>query len=438
MVMTNKSTSPVAPPSRKAAPSALIPDDYVAPRWSTTDLRRVLALSTMGTVIFGVAFFNWRSGWLLWPAGFSALVLQVSASMIAARAAVASDTARKQRRAARKAAAVAPAPVPVAPPIVEADSKPFDLLGFLLGDSDPAPEPAPEPAAKPDDSSALQMPRPSTVPFDATLHRAFFRRIVDAEFKEHPGGLVWPDLGALQGSLATRLRLFQRHQSTAPTPAVEISEHERGPHSPWHHLGTYDGESYRRGDVMARMSHRAFAPLAFLELHVRIDMEDPERAALDEELARQYTLALGRVLTPPSLLSAVEPIRHRLGGSEAIALADDARLALRAASDLDDTARVRGEWRTRARVAQGVHGWSGEVLSIVEALVDYWYVQRAAAEDIAWAEELARLNEGTIGAALALRDAQGTFRFAEALQTVISGAAPRIQLDAPTAAATVA
>jgi hypothetical protein len=286
----------------------------------------------------------------------------------------------------------------------------------------------------------LSMPKDCPPPYDTTIHRAFFRRIVDAEFREYAPGLVWPDLGALQGSLSTRLRLFRRYASLAPSPASEISEHDGSPHSPWHHLAMFEAAAYRRGDAVARLSHRAFAPLAFLELHARIDLEPAERVALDEELARLYSIGFGRVLTPPAMLSAIEPLRHRTGGTEAIALADEARMALRSAHHLGEAERARGEWRARAQSAQELLGWSGDVLSMVEALVDYWLVQRAAAEDMGWADELVRLEGGTLGSALAQRDESGVFHFAEALQLVV-GAPQRqagVPTPAPTAASTVA
>lgn len=427
-----KSTSRVTPPSRKAEPAPAIPDEYLPPRWSDDDLHRVLALSTLGVLVFGGAWLAWRSTWLLWPAGLSALALQLSATMIAARAAVES---RGRSADAASGAARRPARRPSGE----------SLLAILarLVPPDRAEGAAAEEAAAPAEPPTIALPTTLTAPHENALHQAFFRRVVEAEFAEHAPGLAWPDLGTLQGSLATRLRLFQRHAATAPVPARDVSEADRVPHSPWHHLATLEGSDYRRDDTLARFSHRAFAPLAFLELHARFDVESDAREALEAELGRQYTVGYGRILTPPSVLSAVEPLRTRVGGAEAIVLADEARLAMRSSSNMREAERVRSEWLARARVVREQVGWPDEVISMVECLIDYWLVQRAGAADIEWAEELARLEETSLGAALARRDASDTFHFAEAIQ-LVSGNAGRVavpaapQLDAPTAAATVA
>ncbi len=401
------------------------------------------ALSTLGVVVFGASWLSWRLFWLLWPAALCAIALQISATMIAARSAVATR-ARDGRHVPRESLLPAAAPMdaaamasaPGAPGVFGAPSAP-DAQVHAPTRATTAPA---EGNVEPTGPVMLSMPKDCPPPYDTTIHRAFFRRIVDAEFREYAPGLVWPDLGALQGSLSTRLRLFRRYASLAPSPASEISEHDGSPHSPWHHLAKFEAAAYRRGDAVARLSHRAFAPLAFLELHARIDLEPAERVALDEELARLYSIGFGRVLTPPAMLSAIEPLRHRTGGTEAIALADEARMALRSAHHLGEAERARGEWRARAQSAQELLGWSGDVLSMVEALVDYWLVQRAAAEDMGWADELVRLEGGTLGSALAQRDESGVFHFAEALQLVV-GAPQRqagVPTPAPTAASTVA
>ena len=428
----NKATSRGTPPSRKPQTPDLIPDEYLQPRWSNDDLRRVLALSTLGVVLCGAAWLTWRSLWLLWPAGLCALALQISATMIAARAAV---EARGERPVHRPAARRVTAPG-------QPQESLWSLLARLLlpGEEDATTE-LPEDAAT--EPVTLALPTAAVSPCDHALHLAFFRRVVDAEFREHAPGLVWPDLGALQGSLATRLRLFPRQPALDPVPASDVSASERSPHSPWRHLAALEAIDYRLGDAMARLSHRAFAPLAFLELHARLDLETGECEALEAELLRQYTVGFGRVLTSPAVLSAAEPLRQRFGGREAIAVADDARLAMRSTSSVSEAERLRAEWHVRARSVRAAVGWSGEVQSLVEGLIDYWLVQRAAAADIEWAEELARLDDRTIGSALAQRDAGGEFQFALALRTVCGGASrpetsADVQAVAPTTAVTVA
>lgn len=398
-----KSTSRGTPPSRKAEAPSVIPDEYLTPRWSDDDLHRLLALSTLGVLVFGGAWLTWRIVWLLWPAGLCALGLQVSATMIAARAAVNSNDRRRASRAPR-----APAPAE-------------GILATLAKLVPPASEPgssADEGEADVEAPVVLTLPITGNAPHDTALHRAFFRRVVDAEFVEYAPGTVWPDLSDLQGSLATRLRLFQRHPAAAPQLSREVSESERTPQSPWHHLAAIEAIDYRRGDTLARFAHRAFAPLAFLELHARLDLDSGERESLETELGRLYTVGYGRILTPPSVLSAVEPLRQRMGGSEAIGLADDARLAMRSTSNMREAEQLRGEFLARARALRDEVAWPTEVMSMVECLVDYWLVQRAAAADIEWAEELARLEGTSIGEALAKRDAGGSFHFADTLRLV--------------------
>lgn len=427
-----KSTSRVAPPSRKSGPLPAIPDDYMSTRWSDDDLHRILALSTLGVVVFGAAWLTWRSGWLLWPAGICALALQLSATMVAARSAVGSGSrARGRHRRKRR-------------PTGETMLSSLARLIPAEAPSDPT-----RAAASEDDREETTNPQPLTLPapaawvHDEALHRAFFRRVVEAEFTEFGAGTVWPDLGALQGSLITRLRLFQRHVQTSPVPAREVSEADRTPHSPWHHLAALEAADYRRADTLARLAHRAFAPLAFLELHARLDLEAEERRSLEAEISRQYTVGYGRVLTPPAVLTAAEPLRHRMGGIEAITLVDEARLSLRSSSNLREAERLRAEWLHRARTQREREGWPSQVMSMAEALIDYWLVQRAAAADIEWAEELARLDDSSIGAALAKRDATGTFHFADTIRLVLGSPsrttdALEPQLVAPTATETVA
>jgi len=287
-------------------------------------------------------------------------------------------------------------------------------------------------------------------PFDASLHRAFFRRVVEAEFTEHPAGLAWPDVSTVQGSLATRLRLFERQPATAPRRTAEISDGERDAGPPWKHLHAVDALEYRRGDTLARLSHRAFAPLAFLELHARLDLESGEREELEAELLRALSVGYGKILTPPCVLSAANVLRERLGCMDALLLVDEARLAMRSVSGMADAERVRADWLARARASREQKAWPGELMSMVECLLDYWFVQRAAAADIDWAEAMARLENSTIGAALAKRDAEGEFQFAAAVRYVCGGprvtelspvlpAAPaNAQPLTPTAAATVA
>lgn len=427
-----KATSPLSPPSRKADAPRAIPDDAAASRWSDGDLRRVLGFSVAGVVVFGLGWLEGRSNWMFWPAALSAVALQISATMLAVRTAVASRGAGPA--GSRGAAEL--------PPVASYAESRWPAVSASTGREYVSLAPTETSSGKPSESqpaTEATSPRfqsPCPRPHDAALHGAFFRRIVDAEFTEHAAGMVWPDLGAVQGSLATRLLLFRRHPSSAPVRESEISAHERTEHSPWHHLAALETVDYRRGDALARLAHRAFAPLAFLELHVRLDVSSAERIALDEELDRFYRHGFGRVLTPPALLSAVEPLRQRMGGREAIALADEARHAVRGAGTLRDAEQERAGWRVHARGAQESLNWPGDVFSIVEALVDYWFVQRAAAEDMAWADALVRLEGGTRGAALAQRDATGAFHFAEAL-TLVMGASRAAYIE-PTVAATTA
>lgn len=434
-----KSTSRGGARSRKPEPEGPIPDDYIAPRWSDLDLRRVLALSTLGVLVFGSAWLVWRSLWLLWPLGFSALALQVSATMIAARSAVGPrEPAAPTRAQAPRSHAAVP---PESGGLLEAL---WEWIASLL--PPPAEEETPRRERQRAPAPAISIPNGCPPSFDEELHRAFFRRLAEAEFRVFPAGVAWPDLTTVQGSLATRLRLFQRHPVVAPTPTSEITDQERGVHSPWTHLKAIEASEYRRGDTLARFSHRAFAPLAFLELQARLDLEEGENAALEVELLRLYGVGFGRILTPPAVLGLVTPIQHRLGGSDAIALADEARLAIRSTSTVGDAEVVRGEWRAKARTMRDMQGWSGEVLSMAECLIDYWLVQRAAAADMEWAEELARLQGGTLGAAFARRDVDGGFLFAEMLRKVCGGArvadAPAVvdddQDSSPSATATVA
>ena len=428
------STSRETPPLRKSEPVSAIPDDYLSSRWSDDDLHRVLALSVLGVFVFGAAWVMWRTTWLLWPAGLCALVVQFAATMVAARAAVESRdaTARAQSGAPRaRREDLLSVLARLVPPAAPADGS--ATAGTQASASDPAQGASP----------VLTLPAPPAAPHDDMLHRAFFRRIVEAEFAEHLPGLAWPDLTALQGSLSTRLRLFQRQPATAPVPVRDVSEAERAAHSPWHHLAVLEASEYRRSDALARCSHRAFAPMAFLELHARIDLHDDERKLLEAELLRLYAVGFGRILTPPSVLSAAEPLRARLGGPEALALVDEARLAMRCTGNMLEAERVRDAWHARARSMRDQAGWPGEVLSLVLSLIDYWLVQRAAAADVEWAEELARLEDTSVGAALAKRDAVGTFQFAEALQTAcgIARGASRsaaAQEPVPTTAATMA
>lgn len=416
----SKATSRVAPPPRKPEATGPIPDEYLTPRWGDDDLRRVLALACMGVFVFGASWLTWRASWLLWPAGLCALALQVSATMIAARAAV--QTSDRRGPAARRRA---PAP-------------PRESLLTILSRLVPAEEATPDPEPvdeEPAEPVLLELPGAPPSLNDEALHRAFFRGILDAEFAEHPAGTAWPDLSALQGSLTTRLRLYQRHASFSPMPAGDVSTSERSAHSPWRHLATLDAVSYRRDDTVARLSHRALAPLAFLELHARMDLESDERQSLEAEVSRQYTVGYGRILTPPSVLAAAEPLRRRMGGQEAIALADEARLALRSTASMGEAERVRCEWHGRARALRAAMGWSGEVQSLLEGLIDYWLVQRAAAADVEWAEEMSRLEGIAIGEALARRDADGTFQFAETLRRICYGAYPAVADTAPTVSA---
>lgn len=401
------STSRGTSSSRKPEPSSAIPDDYITPRWSDDDLRRTLGFSTLGVLVFGGAWLAWRNSWFLWPALLCGLSLQVSATMIAARSAVDSRDRPSRRR-----------------PAAKRDDILTVLAQFLLPDK-PAPATAADTAPAPAEESTRTLPTAmmAPTPYDPTLHRAFFRRVVEAEFAEHPAGLVWPDLAAVQGALSTRLRLFERQPATQPLTEREIGADERGSGQPWHHLQAVDAREYRRGDTLARLSHRAFAPMAFLELHARIDLETGEREELETELLRALAVGFGKILTPPSVLSAAQLLRQRLGGAEAIGVCDEARLVLRSASTMADAERLRAEWRARARVSRDQLGWPAEVMSLVDSLIDYWFVQRAAAADVEWAEELARLDDTTIGAALAKRDADGEFQFASALRLVCGGSA---------------
>lgn len=442
-----KATSRATPPSRKPETSDPLPDDALPLRWSDDDLHRVLALATLGVTVFGAAWLNWRSGWLLWPVGLCALAVQMSATMIAARSAV--NTRRRPRKARRSGrrpvtptAVATPAAAQVA---AEANPSPESILSILarLLPPDEGDTGTGAVEISPDQSVEHPMPAPIAARHDAALHRAFFRGIVESEFREHAPGTVWPDLSLVQGSLATRLRLFQRHPAWSPVAAGDVSDSERGPHSPWTHLAALEAADYRRGDTLARLSHRALAPMAFLELHARLDIEPGERESLESEVERQYTVGYGRVLTSPMVLSAADPLRLRFGGPAAIALADEARLALRSTSTMADATSARAEWHERAWAARAAFGWAGEVQAVVEALIDYWLVQRAAAADIDWARAQTRLDGGTIGQALAQRDATGEFHFAEALRTVCGGASrPQPLADgqvfAPTTAATVA
>lgn len=395
------STSRETSPSRKPETTSALPDDYLSPRWSDDQLHRVLALSTLGVVVFGAGWLNWRNGWLLWPTLLSGLVLQLAVTMVAARAAV-DSRARPRRRHE-----------------VKPGSDILTVLAQFV--APPATLPA-EPVAPPIEEPVLTLPAAAVTPHDPTLHRAFFRRVVDAEFTEHPAGLVWPELGGVQGALSTRLRLFERQPATAAVRERDLSEDERASVQPWQHLRAVDARAYRRGDALARLSHRAFAPMAFLELHARIDLESGERQELETELLRAFTVGYGKILTPPPALSAAMLLRQRLGGAEAVALCDDARLAMRSTSTMADAERVRAEWQQRARRQRDALGWAGEVTSMVESLIDYWFVQRAAAADMEWAEEMARLEDSTLGAALAKRDAESDLQFASALR-VVCGAA---------------
>lgn len=437
------STSRKTPPSRKAAPDPAVPYRRVRARWSDDDLRRLLARSTLGVFVFGGAWLTFRSTWLLWPAAICAILLQVSATMVAARAAVASsmdDPDARHERTVRKAPV---RPVPAAAP----DAEEEDLLSLfarlLFPPAQREEEAAPSPETDSDEPVVLELPGVPVPLQDAGLHREFFRRVVEAEFAEPSPGLVWPDLGTLQGSLSTRLRLFGRHPATKAVPASEVSDAERSPQSPWQHLTAVEAIDYRRGDTLARLSHRAFAPLAYLELYARLDLEMGEREALEAEIGRQYTVGYGRMLTPPVVLAVAEPLRRRVGGLDAIALADEARLALRSTSSLRDAEQAREEWRARARTMRDQMGWPSEVMALVECLIDYWLVQRGAAADIERAEETARIEGVSLGAALARRDATETFHFAEAIQFVC-GLTPRNadlpngQPAAPMAADTVA
>ncbi|MDQ8154347.1 MAG: hypothetical protein P3B98_06750, partial [Gemmatimonadota bacterium] len=108
--------------------------------------------------------------------------------------------------------------------------------------------------------------------------------------------------------------------------------------------------------------------------------------------------------------------------------------------------RIRAEWQSRARARREQAAWPGAVISAVECLIDYWFVQRAAAADVEWAEGQARLENSSLGASLAARDASGTLHFAEAL-ALVCGAPARAadaadaqpaQPEMPTAAETVA
>jgi len=413
-------------------------------RWTDEELRRVLALSSLGVLVFGAAWLSWRSVWLLWPTGFSALALQISATMIAARSAVdARDRGHANRRERARSGAPNEDGVATTRSIPRRASQQSLLSIFarmLQSDeeNEPGDSAAASDSAELSDARLLAMPAAEVLLEDVTQHRAFFRRVIEAEFVEHAAALAWPDLGELQGSLSTRLRLFPRYAAIAPIAAREVSDSERIAHSPWHHLAATDAEGYRRGDAIARLSHRAFAPLAFLELHARIDLELGEREALEAELLRLYTIAYGRILTPPAVLSAIEPLRLRMGAYEAITLSDQARLLIRSSGSMEDAERLRGEWHARAHATRELGAWPTEVMSLTQCLIDYWLLQRAAAADMERAEATARQEQTSIGSALAKRDAEGLFHFAEALLLICGCERAQTETAAPQTVAELA
>jgi hypothetical protein len=433
-----KATSRGVPPLRKPKAHRAKRIDDGQPRWSNDDLRRVLALSVFAVIVFGAAWLSLQLTWLLWPVGLSAVGMQISATVISARSAAESRLRAETHQERADHAELTPSPRSRSPtPEPESGESLWSFMDHLLppaANADSA-----DHAVDDDPSEPVPLPVAVAHLHDQAQHRAFFRVIVEAEFHQHPAGTVWPDLSAIQGSLATRIRLFRRHPASAPVLADDVSESERGPLTQWSHLSALEAPEYRRCDAIARFSHRAFAPMAFLELQERIDLGAEERDEIEGELSRLYTIGYGRILTPRCVLSMVEPMRQRTGGAVAIALADEARLALRSTSTVDEAQRVRTVWNTRARAAREESGWSVEVQSMLEALIDYWLVQRAAAADIESAEAEMRVDGGTVGAALARLDATGRFQFAEMLR-LVCGDAPRTDVfnhgEMPTAAAT--
>jgi hypothetical protein len=265
----------------------------------------------------------------------------------------------------------------------------------------------------------------------ARVHAQGLHGLLLPDFEPLPAGMVWPDLGRLRGSLATRVQLAMRVPMHGPLPAG-------APDAPGYarFAGAIDVAS---GLHVAALGHRGLAPVVLLEASLHPGLSQVERLKLDDTVTDTWYGPLGGILTPPRLLAALVGVARDPagpGGAQVLEVLEQARVSIRAARSFDAACRRWAEWRARIALEAARQHWSERQRDVAEVTVDWLFVQRGAVDDVEMADR-ERAHGETRGDALLRADAAGALRFEAAVAICLdSSAVGRYAPEAARAAGT--